>query len=507
MKKITSEKTLIIFTVLIGIFLSMYQFIQNRSLWLDESYLSLNIIHKSPFELLKPLDLGQVAPILFLEIEKVFSIVIPNSEFGLRLFPMISFSISLLLFYKIVNDIHHNYYTIIFSLALFVFNPTLINYSVEVKQYSTDVLVLTCLYFFALKIDHNDKLTYYYLGIIGTVSIFISNVAPIILFTVCFYLIYSNYINKHHNLFHIAIISLVWGCSFLLYYVLFIYKHIPKETLDYFITSWGYYNGFMPTDPFKIQFYQFIRNISSMIFTSLFRFGKIGGISLIILFFTGILSLIKNRKIALFILTITPLILHLLLSALKLYPFDTRLILYTCPCIIIICSFGFDYFVNILFNPLKIGRLSILALCIPLLLFYCFYLDTGLTMKKYGIKESIIFIGQHINKNDKLFVSYFASWPFRYYRDIGFIKTDSNNIIYGNINKITWNGKRWIADTIQLSNELSLLGGRVWFLFVENGDEDERMQFVNNYYKLRGKNIIQEYHTRGSDVYLYKTNN
>ena len=483
----------------------MYQFIHNRSLWLDESYLSLNIIHKSPFELLKPLDLSQVAPILFLEIEKVFAILIPNSEFGLRLFPMISFWISLFLFYKIVNEIHQNYYTIIFSLSLFVFNPTLIYYSVEVKQYSTDVLVLTCLYLFALKIDNNDKLTYYYLGIVGTVSIFISNVAPIILFSVCFYLIYSNYINKHHKYFHIAIISLVWVCSFILYYVIFIYNHFTQKAL---ITEWGYYKAFMPINPLKIQFYQFIWDRSWMIFTSLFRFGRIGGISLIILFLIGIVSLVEKRKIAIIILTITPLILHLLLSALKLYPFDTRLILYICPCIIIICSFGFNYLVNVLFIILKIERLRILALCIPLLLFICFYYKTGFTIEKNEIKQSIIFIEQHMNKNDKVYVSDFASWPFRYYRDIGFVKMDADNIIYGNKIKYTWNGNRYVtADTIQLSNELSLLSGRVWFLFTDIADEDLRMQYVKNYFKLREKSIIQEYHTRGSDVYLYKINN
>jgi len=102
-KKITVEQITIAILIGLGILLPLIQFIYNRSIWLDEAMLSLNIIHKGYFELLKPLDYVQVAPILFLIIEKFFSTIIPNSEYGLRLFPLLSYWVSLFFFYKIVK--------------------------------------------------------------------------------------------------------------------------------------------------------------------------------------------------------------------------------------------------------------------------------------------------------------------------------------------------------------------------------------------------------------------
>lgn len=76
--------------LLFGVILVLFQLLYNRSLWGDEAKLALNIINKSYLELFQPLDNGQVAPILFLQIEKIFTTIIPNSEIGLRVFPFLS---------------------------------------------------------------------------------------------------------------------------------------------------------------------------------------------------------------------------------------------------------------------------------------------------------------------------------------------------------------------------------------------------------------------------------
>jgi hypothetical protein len=506
MKNFNFEKTIITLIIIAGILLSILQFIYNRSLWLDEAYLSLNIINKSHFELLKPLDLVQVAPILFLQIEKFFSELIPNSEFGLRLFPLISYWLSLFLFYKIIKAIHQNYYTIIFSLSLFVFNATLIYYSSEVKQYMTDVFVLTSVYYFILKKykDEDEEYKYYCLGFVGAISIFLSNAAPIILFTACSYLLFDIYSNKKKHLFHLTVISVLWTSLFLLYYVMFIHNHPSRNAM---INEWENYEAFMPANPLNIQFYQFLSHKGSMIVNSLFQFRRIGGISLSILILTGIVSLIIKRRVDFIILTVTPLILHLLLSSFKLYPFDRRLILYACPVIILICVFGFNYLVNILFANLKIEKLWLLAISIPLVMSFYFY-RAGFPMKLIEIKKSIEFIEQHTYKKDKVYVNYFASFPFRYYKEISFMKMDTNNIVIGNENKLgDFIGDGYAADTINYANELNLLSGRVWFLFTQIGDEDEKMKFLKTYFNAKGKSIIKEFHTKGSDVYLYDISN
>ena len=119
MKNINFKRLIINSIMVAGIVLSTVQYIYNRSLWLDEARLALNIITKNSLELLAPLEYKQVAPILFLQLEKVFSLLIPNSEYGLRLVPLLFFWFSLYLFYRITHILFSNAYTIIFSLSLY----------------------------------------------------------------------------------------------------------------------------------------------------------------------------------------------------------------------------------------------------------------------------------------------------------------------------------------------------------------------------------------------------
>ena len=87
----------------IGIVLRLVQYIANHSLWLDESYLALNIVNKSFLELLKPLDYHQVVPFGFLTIEKLLVQSFGNNEYILRMFPFICGIISLFLFYRVAK--------------------------------------------------------------------------------------------------------------------------------------------------------------------------------------------------------------------------------------------------------------------------------------------------------------------------------------------------------------------------------------------------------------------
>ena len=57
-KKNSNYLNIIIF---VSVGLSSYQFLNNRSLWLDEASLAKSIVNRNYFELLFPLDYGQVA--------------------------------------------------------------------------------------------------------------------------------------------------------------------------------------------------------------------------------------------------------------------------------------------------------------------------------------------------------------------------------------------------------------------------------------------------------------
>ena len=481
-----------------GVLLAIIQFIYNRSLWLDEAYLSLNIIRKTHFELLRPLEFIQVSPILFLQVEKLFSEIVPNSEFGLRLFPLISYLISLFLFYRIVKIIFQNQYAVILALSLFAFNTTLIYFSNEVKQYITDVLVLTWVYYFILSKKQVEKYYHIQLGLIGAAGIFLSNVAPIILCTAGVYLLHDRYRNKLKLIPNLMTTGVIWTCTFVVYYLVFIHNH-PSRTGQ--ISEWLHYNAFLPSNPFKFEFYQFLSDKGSLIVFALFKFGNKGGMALAVLMLAGAIGLIRNRKIGFLILTTLPSMLHLFLSAFKLYPFDLRLILYMAPCVIILSSFGFNYLLNIFFALMKIEQLKLLGVVIPLVLIS--FIVLRFPIEHIEIKKSIKFIERNIQKGDKVFVNGFAGIPFRYYREISFLSMDTNNIIMGRKDPLAFKKDEYVSNNDTYENEISSLSGRVWFLYTPIADEHEKMRFLKEHFSQRGMRIIKEFHAEETDVFLY----
>lgn len=487
MKNIKFEKIIIIAILFSGILLSTIQFIYNRSLWLDEAMISLNIITKNSLELLKPLDYEQVAPILFLQIEKLFSLLLPKSEYGLKLFPLLSYLGSLYFFYRILKLIFKNQYTIILSLSLFVFNATLIYYSSEVKQYMTDVLVITFMYFLILKNYKKDESKYYLLVFCGAASIFLSNIAPIILFTLGIHSLYNYLINKPLIFKYLTFTFSVWLITFLIYYYYFIHDHPSKE---YMINYWLKEDAFMPCNPFSLNFYIFLYDKFEMIFTSLIPFSRTGEISLCFLFLIGSIILIYRKKIDVLILIFTPLILHLILSANKLYPFDLRLLLYISPILIITISFGFESTINFIFKTLKIKINKFLALIIPLIPLFMF-LKIGIPLKMEEIKENIFHIQKHIIKKDKIYVFYGALPAFKYYKHINYIKGHLE-IIYDSKN---------INNKDKYIDELKKINGRIWLLF-SHKFSDVEYNIIKKLDSL-GYTKIESFNSFGSKTYLY----
>jgi uncharacterized membrane protein len=82
------SRELLLALVTVGTILRVVEYAANRSLWLDEAALALNL-EKPVSDLLRPLDFGQAAPLGFLIIERLTAELFGYSEYALRLFPLI----------------------------------------------------------------------------------------------------------------------------------------------------------------------------------------------------------------------------------------------------------------------------------------------------------------------------------------------------------------------------------------------------------------------------------
>ena len=486
--KLRFENILLLFIICTGVSVSIVQFLYNRSLWLDESYLALNIINRNFLELLQPLNYEQVAPILFLYIEKLITVLFGLSEYALRLFPLLSYWASIYFLYKIIKILQLNIYATALSLSLFIFNGTIIYYSSEVKQYMTDVLVITYMFYFTLKNQKSISKKYILLGILGTVSIFLSNVSPIILLCCGTFLLYEDLKNGWKEFKHILIISFLWITFFGMYFLFFIYDHPTRE---FMLRYWSFWGGgaFLPLNPLSIEFYQFIIRKYYFFYTDLFHFGIIGFYGLQLLFLLGCYYLVEQKKFNLFILGVLPIALHLALSSLKLYPFDTRLILYTCPGFIIVLSYGFEY----IFYSIKSYRQVFTQFSFLLILAFLTYTVYSLTPQKFDEpRESFFYIKQNIKKNDTLFASHYSKFPLKYYLESSQVDLSGFKIIFEEYGSFE-----------DFEKEIKSLKGRVWFVF-KDYLEFKKRDLLKGKIKDGKHKLVDEYQSRGVSVFLYE---
>jgi Dolichyl-phosphate-mannose-protein mannosyltransferase len=123
----------------LGALLRLVWYFDRGSLWLDESFLALNIVHRSPTELLERLSFAQGAPWGFLLAEKLSVATFGVDEQSLRLVPLLAALVSLPVFWRVAS-FYLEGRALLLSLLLFSLSPQLILFSAEAKQYSVDVL-------------------------------------------------------------------------------------------------------------------------------------------------------------------------------------------------------------------------------------------------------------------------------------------------------------------------------------------------------------------------------
>lgn len=109
-------------------------------LWDDESFLCVNLIGRSYADLLQPLDYHQVAPILFLWLERTAVIGLGFSEYSLRLLPFVCSIASLFLFRRVAERLLSGP-ALLFAVAIFAVSYPGIRYAAEAKPYGTDMFV------------------------------------------------------------------------------------------------------------------------------------------------------------------------------------------------------------------------------------------------------------------------------------------------------------------------------------------------------------------------------
>ena len=347
----------------IGIAERLFQYFVNRSLWVDEAALASNILNRSYSELLEPLNYIQCAPIGFLMTEKFFVELIGKNEYALRLFPLICGIFSIFLFIPICKNILSEKAAII-AVSLFAISKHLIYFSTEAKQYSCEAmfaLIMLAITFHI--ISHGfSKSNLSLLAVAGAVSLWFSFPAVFVLGGIGFGLsfMYLNQKNIKKIYLLIPVFSL-WAVSFAANYI-FILSKFPHGSaqVDSFQDQ---LNAFMPFPPTSFKELMWLPKAFELFVRNPCSFSSIT-IVITIISIAGLISFFKSRK-QIAIILLLPGILGLIASALRIYPFTSRLLLYLAPSFLILTAEGIRYIFDKIWESSKT-----ISICIIALVFY-----------------------------------------------------------------------------------------------------------------------------------------
>lgn len=343
--------------IALGIFLRIFHFAANRSLWEDEVFLSSSLVRMNFRQLaVMPLDYQQRAPLGFLWAVKLIVNFLGKQEMQLRLFSLLG-GITALFAFRPVARYFLKPVGAFVALAILALAPPLIYHSVEVKQYGTEMLatVLSLL----LYVKYNGKTDGASLlkwGLGGAVILWFSFSALFILSgiacSVCLYYL----LKKDRKRFVRSLLPFgLWLFSFALVYVLFVSRYHDEPWLNYF---WQNRKAFAPFPPKTlndlawpfIQLYSFIHYPLGLSwfeldylkpYSSVVRILARMPLLPVVFLIAGFISFWKKDRRLLLVLSF-PLLVAVVASGLKLYPLHERLSLFLAPLVILFVARGCD---------------------------------------------------------------------------------------------------------------------------------------------------------------------
>lgn len=402
--------------ILIGCFFSLAQFFQDRGMWMDEASLVSNIINSSLLDLFKPFENGQVAPILYLVIQRSLFIVFGNSDLVFRIFPLVATFLSSFFLYLILRRLGVKQLISLLGVALFLTHPNIIYYSSEAKQYPIDIFATLALILIGLKIISLERMNKTVgFALLAVPLFFISNITIIILIPVALLLIIYDF--KLYNKIRASTIAVLLICSssFIAYYFLFINNHSNESLmLNYWIGKG------LPDENVNSIADTIIWAVKIIIKELFFRLLSLE--SYYLLFFSSIsflmcfIVLLKEIKIKILTLTLVPVCIHLFLAIFYMYPFWRRLILYMIPLFIMILCASLEI-LNSCYNKKRILIYSINIFICTYCVFNVFYNLRTFPIQYDKYKLAITYLNETDYQDEPILV-FAGKSGLSYYKDL-----------------------------------------------------------------------------------------
>ncbi len=479
----------IVVLVFLGIALRAIPLIQNRCLWIDEAMLALNLVERTPRQLLEPLDWNQGAPAGFLLVTKAAIAVFGTSEWALRLFPFTGSLLGLMGFIWLSRRLLPEKAALL-AIALFAISPPLISYSAECKQYATDAALTVGILAVSLGLLYREGglRRWGVLGAVGAIAVWFSHPVVFVLGATGTALFADSLaMRDRRRVLECAATIGCWLASFGLCYVATL-RHLG--TNQYLLDYWaGHFFSLPPTS---------LGDISWLV-SHLFNFiefpGGLGGTDVkaaglaAALFLVGLFAILRERW-PMAIAIVAPAFLAILASGLHKYPFAGRLLLFMVPLLILVVARGAWALVEALRPSLPVASVVVVGI---LLLAPAVetYQQIRRPLRYEQLTLALEDVRQQWQPGDKVYLYYGAVPAYTFY-------TRDRSFILGEVIK----GTEYRGHRTGYRDELRTLAGepRVWVIFSHRHQAEESL--LRAYAESLGE-CRQEIHQPGATAFLF----
>ena len=409
--------------VVLGAVVRLRQWAAGRSLWLDEAMLADNVIRRGFAGLARPLDFDQAAPLGFLWASKLVTLVFGTGERALRLLPLSAGLAALPMLWLLARRATGSRWAAALAVALLAASLEAVTYSAEFKQYGLDLLAAVVVPWLALRLLDGPAETaarrWATLLPAGLAFVFVSHAAAFVVGGTGLTVLAVFALRRRWKTVAVAAgVAAAWLALFGLLWLLVYRRGAANGTL---VGYW--YHAFLPIPPrsgddaakLLAAGYSLLEEafsgppkILGNRFAAVLIVGGVAGF---------VVMLVRRRGAALAMLWL-PVLLAAGASALKRYPFEERLILFTAAATLVTAAAGFGEVVSaLLASRARESRAAGWAtaaglLALPLV---CLLLLAARTLERQEMRPLLEKIKPLMRDDDFVYRHAFAEPAWRYY--------------------------------------------------------------------------------------------
>ncbi len=327
--------------VALGIAVRCVRYFVRFPLWEDECFLCVSLHQRGFLGLLQPLEYHQVAPFLFLWLEKAVVVIFGFNELALRLPAFLSSLASVALFAHLARRLLAGP-VLVFCMALFAVSYPATRYAAEAKPYGTDLFVSLAMIVLVVEWLRRPSQTGWLAGLVlgGPFAIALS--LPALFTTSAISILLLGVMLRQPQVRHWRwwlAYNFAFGAGAIALYLLSIQPQMKAE-LGFMSEHWA--DSFVPRTSVFAFLKWLVTTHTGVLFAHPIGDKNFGSTLTAVLLVVGLVYLTRRRRWTVALLLLLPLGMHLAAAAAQRYPYGghVKFSLYAAPMIYLVMGIG-----------------------------------------------------------------------------------------------------------------------------------------------------------------------